>query len=299
MSYAIIRNTKYKRENLKGIFRHNERKNQNYSNKNIDKEKTYLNYTLKSPKFSYEKEFDRIRKEYDLKGQIKTISNIACEYIITSDKQFFEEIGQEETKRYFETAYQFVSEYKDLGEQYTLSAQVHNDEETPHLHLIFLPVVHKKDKNSNDIDKLACSEFWKEKDSYRRLQNAFYDYIVSHNFKLDRGLSKDETNTQHLDLIEYKKITNFENTKETLKNIKLELPEVPNIKDFKRLSFNRNEKILEEIIKPKVKVIEKLYQTNVTLQENYQDKLILLMKPKGTKKKETQYLLIIKNFIIK
>ena len=28
MSYAIIRNTKYKRENLKGIFRHNERKNQ-------------------------------------------------------------------------------------------------------------------------------------------------------------------------------------------------------------------------------------------------------------------------------
>ena len=39
MSYAIIRNTKYKRENLKGIFRHNERKNRNYSNKNIDKEK--------------------------------------------------------------------------------------------------------------------------------------------------------------------------------------------------------------------------------------------------------------------
>ena len=27
MSYAIIRNTKYKRDNLKGIYRHNERKN--------------------------------------------------------------------------------------------------------------------------------------------------------------------------------------------------------------------------------------------------------------------------------
>ena len=267
MSYAIIRNTKYKRENLKGIFRHNERRNQNYSNKNIDKEKSYLNYALKSPKYSYEKEFDRIRKEYNLKGQIKTVSNIACEYIITSDKQFFEEIGQEETKRYFKTAYQFVTEYKDLGEQYILSAQVHNDEETPHLHLIFLPVVHKKDKNGNDIDKLACSEFWKEKDSYRRLQNAFYDYMVSHNFELERGLPKEETNRQHLDLKEFKQITNFENTKETLKNIKLELPEVPDIKDFKKLSFNRDEKILEEIIKPKDKVIEKLYQANVTLQE--------------------------------
>ncbi len=268
MSYAIIRNTKYKRENLKGIFRHNERRNQNYSNKNIDKEKSYLNYALKSAKYSYEKEFDRIRKKYDLKGQIKTVSNIACEYIITSDKQFFEEIGQEETKRYFKTAYQFVTEYKNLGEQYIVSAQVHNDEETPHLHLIFLPVVHKKDKNGNDIDKLACSEFWKEKDSYRRLQNAFYDYMLSHNFKLERGLPKEETNRQHLDLKEFKQITNFERTKETLiKNIKLELPEVPDIKDFKRLYFNRDEKILEGIIKPKDEVIEKLYQANVTLQE--------------------------------
>ena len=60
MSYAIIRNTKYKRDNLKGIFRHNERRNKNYSNDNIDKEKSYLNYSLKKPKYSYEKEFDRV-----------------------------------------------------------------------------------------------------------------------------------------------------------------------------------------------------------------------------------------------
>ena len=49
MSYAIIRNIKYKRDNLKGIFRHNERRNKNYSNDNIDKEKSYLNYSLKNP----------------------------------------------------------------------------------------------------------------------------------------------------------------------------------------------------------------------------------------------------------
>ena len=55
MSYAIIINAKYKRENLKGIFRHNERRNKNYSNKNIDKEKSYLNYSLKDTQFTYEK----------------------------------------------------------------------------------------------------------------------------------------------------------------------------------------------------------------------------------------------------
>lgn len=79
-----------------------------------------------------------------MKGQIKVVSNIACEYIITSDKEFFETIGEEETKRYFETAYKFVSEYKNLGEQYILSAKVHMDEQSPHMHLIFLPVVHTR-----------------------------------------------------------------------------------------------------------------------------------------------------------
>lgn len=157
VSYAIIRNAKYKSENLKGIYRHNERRNTNYSNKNIDKDKSYLNYSLKSPQFTYEKEFQRIKKEYNLKCQIKTVSNIVCEYIITSDKAFFETIGEDETKRFFETAYKFVCKYKDLGEQYILSAKVRMDEETPHMHLVFIPVVHTKDKNGNDIDKIACS----------------------------------------------------------------------------------------------------------------------------------------------
>ena len=267
MSYAIIRNTKYKRENLKGIFRHNERRNKNYSNDNIDKEKSYLNYSIKSPQYSYEKEFDRIRKEYNLKGQIKTVSNIACEYIITSNHDFFERIGEEETKRFFETAYKFVAEYKDLGEQYIISAKVHRDEQTPHMHLIFLPVVHTTDKKGNDIEKLACSEFWKAKDSYRQLQDAFYKYMVENGSDLQRGLPKEETNRQHYSVEEYKKITNFKQTKEILNNMKLELPEIPNIEDINiaRWSKKRDEKILEEIIKPKDNVIQNLYQDNINL----------------------------------
>ena len=269
MSFAIIRNTKYKRENLKGIYRHNERRNKNYSNDNIDKEKTYLNYSLKSPKYRYDKEFDMMKERYKLKGQIKTVSNIACEYIITSDKQFFEEIGEEETKRYFETAYNFVAEYKNLGEQYIMSAKVHMDEETPHMHLIFLPVVHTQDKKGNNIDKLACSEFWKEKDSYRRLQDAFYQYMTSHSFELERGVPKEETGREHIDIKEYKEITNFDKTKEKLQNMKLELPDVPDIDDIRmaRWSKKRDEKILEDIIKPKDDLINELYQNNLLMNQ--------------------------------
>ena len=269
MSFAIIRYTKYKRENLKGIYRHNERKNKNYSNDNIDKERSYLNYSIKSPKYRYDKEFDMMKEKYNLKGQIKTVSNIACEYIITSDKQFFEEIGEEETRRYFETAYKFVSEYKNLGKQYIMSAKVHMDEETPHMHLLFLPVVHTTDKKGNNIDKIACSEFWKEKDSYRRLEDAFYQYMTSHNFELERGVPKEETGREHLDIKEYKEITNFDKTKEKLQNMKLELPDVPEIDDIKmvRWSKKRDEKILEDIIKPKDDLINKLYENNLQMHQ--------------------------------
>ena len=262
MSYVIIRNEKYKRENLKGIYRHNERRNKNYSNKNINQELSYLNYSLKDCKHSYEKEFELVREKYNLKGQIKTVSNIVCEYIITSDKEFFNSIGVEETKRYFETAYKFVCGYKDLGEQYILSAKVHMDEETPHMHLVFIPVVHTQDKKGNNIDKIACSEFWKEKDSYRQLQDAFHSYITSKGFDLERGNPSDRI---HLSVEDYKKITGFENAKTVLQDIELELPDVPNIKDFSKIMLGRDEKIEELIIKPKDKLIEKLHEENCSL----------------------------------
>ena len=262
MSYAIIRNVKYKSENLKGIYRHNERRNTNYSNKNINKDKSYLNYSLKSPQFTYEKEFQRIRKEYNLKGQIKTVSNIVCEYIITSDKTFFDNIGEDETRRYFETAYKFVCEYKNLGEQFILSAKVHMDEETPHMHLVFIPVVHTKDKKGNDIDKIACSEFWKAKDSYRQLQDAFFEFMVANNFELERGNPSEKV---HLSVEDYKNITNFEESKTLLKDIKIELPEVPDISNFRWTIKNRDEKIQEQIIKPKDKAIQELQEQNALL----------------------------------
>lgn len=151
-----------------------------------------------------------------------------------------------------------MCDYKNLGERYILSAKVHMDEETPHMHLVFIPVVHTQD----NIDKIACSEFWKEKDSYRRLQDAFYNYIKANNFNLDRGKKEPRL---HLSVEEYKKITGFENSKTVLQDIELQLPDVPNIKDFSKIMLGRDEKIQELIIKPKDKLIEKLHEENCSL----------------------------------
>lgn len=112
MSYAIIRNAKYTMNNLNGIYRHNERKNTNYSNKDIMREKGIKNYSLKNCNMPYSKAFKQIKEENNLQGWIKKNSNVVCEYIITSDKDFFKNIGEKETKRFFQTAYDFVKSYK-------------------------------------------------------------------------------------------------------------------------------------------------------------------------------------------
>ena len=207
MSYAIIRNTNYKMKNLSGIYRHNERKNTNYSNKDINRQNSILNYSIKAPYSTYEKIFKDIQKKYNLKGMIKKVSNVMCEFIITSDKEFFKAIGEEETKRYFETAYKFVANYNNRGEEFIVSAKVHNDETTLHLHILFIPVVHKRDKDGKEIRKIACSEYWKGKDSYRKLQNNFYSYMTKFGFNLERG-NKEEN--EHIPIEKLKKITNYE-----------------------------------------------------------------------------------------
>lgn len=133
------------------------------------------------------------------------------------------------------------------------------------MHLIYIPVVHTKDKYGKEIDKVCCRDFWKGRDSYRNLQNAFHEYITSKGFDLQRGLPAEETKRKNETIQNYKQITNFENTKKVLENITLELPKTPNIKEFKRAIFNRDEKIENAIIKPRDELIQKLYKENKTL----------------------------------
>lgn len=201
--------------------------------------------------------------------------------IFTSDEDFFNQIGIEETKKYFEESYNFVCNYKQLGEENIISAVVHLDEGTPHMHLLYVPVIHTKDKNENDISKVCARDLWKGRDSYRDLQNAFFEYITSKGFKLERGLPSEETGRKHETIQDYKRLTNFENTKKVLQNIKLELPETPNINDIKLIKLNK-EKVINEIIKPKDELIHELHKENISLHKE-------LSKQVNIVKQATQY----------
>ncbi len=265
MSYAIVRNEKLTRAEINGKGTHNDRKAKNHSNKDIDPTRTHLNYYIKKNEFTYTKEFDKYIKENNLQGHLRSNSIIMCQMIFTSDQAFFDKIGEKETKRYFDECYKFICNYKNLGEKNIISAVVHLDEGAPHMHLMFIPVVHTKDKEGNDIDKICARDFWKGRDSYRKLQDAYFNHVKSKGFNLERGMFVEDTNRKHYTIEEYKKITNYDNTKKILSEMKLELPEVPDINDISKFSIKRDEKILEKIIKPKDDLIKKLYKENLSL----------------------------------
>ncbi len=265
MSYAIVRNEKLTRAEINGKGTHNNRKAKNHSNKDIDPTRTHLNYYIKKNEFTYTKEFDKYIKENNLQGHLRSNSIIMCQMIFTSDQAFFDKIGEKETKRYFGECYKFICNYKNLGEKNIISTVVHLDEGAPHMHLMFVPVVHTKDKEGNKIDKVCARDFWKGRDSYRKLQDAYFNHVKSKGFDLERGMFVEDTNRNHYTIEEYKKITNYDNTKKLLNEIKLELPEVPNINDISKFSIKRDEKILEKIVKPKDDLIKELYKDNLSL----------------------------------
>ena len=265
MSYAIVRNEKLTRAEINGKGTHNDRKAKNHTNKDIDPTRTHLNYYIKKNELTYTKEFDKYIKENNIQGHLRSNSIIMCQMVFTSDQAFFDKIGEKETKRYFDECYNFICNYKNLGEKNIISAVVHLDEGAPHLHLMFVPVVHTKDKDGKEIEKICARDFWKGRDSYRKLQDAYFNHVKSKGFDLERGMFVEDTGRKHYSIEEYKKITNYENTKKILKEMKLELPEVPDINDINKFSIKRDEKILEKIIKPQNDLIKELYKDNLAL----------------------------------
>ena len=238
MSYAIIRNENHKMNAVPLLERHNERLNHNYSNKDIDLSRTSENYHLKRIQAeTYQQEFDRIRIRQELKGNLRLHgekqSTVLCEFVITSDKDFFDRLGTDRMKRFFQDAYDFVTA-KVGGEQYILSAVVHMDEATPHMHVAFIPVINGKDRKGNPCKRINCSEFWKGRDSYSRLQDEYYDFITSRGYDLKRG-EKGST-AEHLSVAEYK----LKKTEEQLAAMSEQLTEIENIEEIKTTNLPLN-----------------------------------------------------------
>lgn len=118
------------------------------------------------------------------------------------------------------------------------------------MHIVFIPVVRKSEsKSGKQIEKIACSEYWKGKDSYRKLQDEFYKYIVENGFDLERGKAR---GIEHLSTEKLKQVTNYKEIREEIQAKPTEKIETKNTKlivDQNQLLIENNRKLKKYLAK--------------------------------------------------
>ena len=194
MSYAVARMQKMKSGNLGGAYRHNERIFENHSNKDIDPEKTHLNYELtdRDRSIPYDRQIKQYINDNKISKRALRKDAVLCnEWIITSDKAFFENMSPEQIKNFFETAKNFFAER--YGNSNIAYAMVHLDESTPHMHLGLVPMQN---------GKLSSKSLFGSRDQLKEIQEAFPKYLNEHGYNLQRGES--DSKKKHLETAEFK-----------------------------------------------------------------------------------------------
>ena len=131
---------KFKKEAVRGIQSHNQRERESHSNPDIDYERTTANYDLcEHASGNY---VEAIQSRIDDLLLVKAVRKDAvhmCGLIVSSDSAFFERLSPEDTRRFFEESRSFLSEF--VGAENVISAMVHMDEKTPHMHVTLVPIV--------------------------------------------------------------------------------------------------------------------------------------------------------------
>ena len=169
---SVVRNQGYTRAAVSHIERHNERKNENYSNIDVDLTQTCNNVYFKNSDSTYLGAFDKMVQDDEISTRglklnnegTKPESNIVAEMIFDVNTEYFEmhheqhgyASAHEFANAFYYDAYQMA--VKEVGdEKYILSAVMHADERNKglseelgrdvfhyHLHVTYIPVVQKE-----------------------------------------------------------------------------------------------------------------------------------------------------------
>ncbi len=287
--------TKYKQKDLYNIGAEMKiRKGTgNYDKDRLDFNINYINYDNKNLYQAVKQKLENENIEYLNKKNTNVLNGIT----FTSGNEFFESLGMEfkttdrvyqtgdkkgqfvkvpiiknqddiptPVKYYFDSCMEFLKEY--VGTNNIILAEVHFDEDTPHLQAYFIPVVDEvkrkkygsdrallRDDNNKIIYEtvkgnfLNNDQFWKNKGgklSYAKMQDDFNKFITEKGFNLDRG--NVGSNKEHKTKLEYQ----IEETKAELQNLIKEKEILSkDITNKKNTLIEINEIDDKELLKPK------------------------------------------------
>ena len=191
--YAILRFAKYKGPTLSRIEAHNERTKDAYaSNPDIDTNRSRLNFHLVKATGKYRDVSNRIIRESGCR--VRKDSVTAVEVLITASPEFFEGKKPREVKEFFDYALEFMKSKQDAATY--ISAVVHVDEKTPHMHLIFVPLT--------PDNRLSAKTIIGNRKKLTQWQDDFHAHMVKKYPDFERGESARSTGRVHLTSQQYK-----------------------------------------------------------------------------------------------
>ena len=185
--YAILRFAKYKGPEIGRIESHNERTKEKYaSNPDIDTSRSHLNFHLVFPERKYRAEAEKQIAEAGCRTRSDSVRVV--EVLVTASPEFFKGKKKAEIKAYFQEALDFIQQHQNP--RTIISAVVHMDEKTPHMHLCFVPLTEDK--------RLSAKEIVGNKKKLTWWQDEFWKHMVGKYPDLERGESASETGRTHI-----------------------------------------------------------------------------------------------------
>ena len=188
-------------KDIAGIQIHNRREREHSNtNPDIDRTRSAQNYTMSVKASDYyrvglafqthngiqgsEKPYnalidERIKQGYTGKKAVRKDAVRCCEVLFTASGDFFEQ-HPEQTKKFFRACLAFAA--KRFGVDNIIAATVHMDEDTPHMHLDFVPLTAD--------GRLSAKSVLGGRKDMQQLQDDFFEQ-VGKQFGLERGSRAD------------------------------------------------------------------------------------------------------------
>ncbi len=185
--YAILRFEKHKGNPARPLEAHHERQKEQYaSNPDIDISRSKYNFHIVKPEGRY---YHFIQRRIEQAGcRTRKDSTRFVDTLVTASPEFFMGKSPKELQAFFQRAADFL--ILRVGQENIVSAVVHMDEKTPHLHLTFVPLTRD--------NRLCAKEIIGNRANLTKWQDDFHDYMAEKYPDLERGASASKAGRKHI-----------------------------------------------------------------------------------------------------
>ena len=274
--YAILRFAKYKGPEIGHIEAHNERTKEKYdSNPDVDTSRSHMNFHLVTPERKYRAEAEKQIAEAGCRTRSDSVRVV--EALVTASPEFFKGKKRSEVQAYFTAALDFIKQNQNPDT--IISAVVHMDEKTPHMHLCFVPLTEDK--------RLSAKEIVGNKKKLTWWQDKFWKHMVKKYPNLERGESASETGRTHIPPRLFKEAVHLNRMKDQIMAI------LNNSNPFnKKAKAEELEALLDkyvpgvEVMRTKLKKYDKTYKELIEENAELEKKLSSTSKESVRKKLE-------------